>query len=71
MHQHINSEKSLGESPGGGPPPGHPESKDICQLGALILRMRGGAKHSPHLRTPEIQQKSSNINDFENEPGHP
>ena len=25
---------------------------------------------SPHLRTPEIHQKSSEINDLENEPGH-
>ena len=29
-----------------------------------------GAKHSPHVRTPEIHQKSSKIDDFENEPGH-
>ena len=40
------------------------------ELGALILRMRGGTKHSPHLRTPEIHQKSSEIDDLENEPGH-
>ena len=32
--------------------------------------MRGGVKHSPHMRTPEIHQKSSKINDLENEPGH-
>ena len=28
-------------------------------LGGLILRMRGGAKHSPHLRTQKSAQKSS------------
>ena len=38
--------------------------------GALILRMRRRAKHSPDMRTPEIHQKSSKINDLENEPGH-
>ena len=41
----------------------------IGQFGALILRMRGSAKHSPHVRTPEIHQKSSEINDLENELG--
>ena len=40
------------------------------KFGALILRMRGGAKHSPHMRTTEIHQKSSEINDLENEPSH-
>ena len=39
-------------------------------LGALILRMRGGAKHSPHMRTRETHEKSCKINDLENEPGH-
>ena len=42
----------------------------LCLLGAVILRMRGGTKHSPHLTIPEIDQKSSRINDLENEPGH-
>ena len=45
----------------------------IMKLGALILLMRGGAKHSPPgdlTRTPEIHQKSSKINDLDNEPGH-
>ena len=32
--------------------------------------MRGGVKHSPFLRTLEIRQKSSKINDFLNEQGN-
>ena len=40
------------------------------KLGALIVRMRGGAKHSLHMRTPEIHQTSLEINVLENEPRH-
>ena len=32
---------------------------NALKLGALILRMRGGAEHSTHMRTPEIYKKSS------------
>ena len=42
----------------------------LTQLGALILRMRGGAKHSPHMRTRQIHLKTTKINDLENEPRH-
>ena len=40
------------------------------RLGALLLQRRGGAKHSPYMRTQEIHQKSTEHNDLENEPGH-
>ena len=37
--------------------------------GTPSCRGRGSAKHSPHMRTPEIHQKSSGIYVLENEPG--
>ena len=39
----------------------HPADEKGCEA----LSSRG-----PHMRTPEIHQKSSKINDLENEPGH-
>ena len=46
------------------------EAFSFSKLGALLLQRRGGAKHSPHMRSPEINKKLSKFNDLENEPGH-
>ena len=40
------------------------------RLGALIMRMRGGVKHSPPREHRKSTRKTSEINDLENEPGH-
>lgn len=46
------------------------ELRDSRKLGDTHPANKRGAKHSHHRRTPEILQKSSQINDLENERGH-